>query len=202
MKTLAIIVSAGIAAGASAQVIFDNFGAGDTYQSGSGWTISGSGSPVGTDWDQGDGFTPSQGGAVATIEIAMGLVTGPNEFSLTLYDDNAGVPGTAIWSSGPIVGQMGSFGNMNPPIAVNVGGAANVFAGSQYWLVASSADTTWAAWNQNSISDIGPHVNSQNGGPWNASNTTRGAFRVTLVPSPAGLALLGMGGLVAVRRRR
>lgn len=202
MKMIALLVSAGVAATASAQVVFDNFGAGDTYNTGSGWTISGINSAVGQDFDQGDAFIPSASGAVATIELAIGLVTGPNDFNITIYDDASGAPGTALWNSGAIVGQMGSFGSNNAPVVVNVGGAVNVFSGSQYWVIASSNDATWAAWNINSTGDVGPHAFESNGGGFNISNTDRGAFRVTLVPAPASLALLGAGGLIAVRRRR
>ena len=47
-------------------------------------------------------------------------------------------------------------------------------AGAQYWVTASASDLTDVAWNLNSTNDIGPHAQSQNGGPFNIVPGTRG----------------------------
>ncbi len=180
---LMVVLSAGIATGASAQVVFDNFDAGDTYNTSSGWTVSGIYSVVATDWDAANGFISSISGPIDTIDLAIGHVTGSNEFTLALYDDAGGQPGSLLWMSAPIVGQMGSFGSANPPVTVNVGGAVSINAGQLYWVVASSADDAWLAWNLNSIGDLGPHRSSNDGGQtwaFGGDNDERGAFRVTL----------------------
>ncbi len=171
------------AAGASAQVVFDNFDAGDAYNVGTGWTVSGIDSILATDWDAANGFVSNVSGPIATIDIAIGHVTGANEFILSIHDDAGGQPGAALWTSPPIIGQMGSFGADNPPITVNVAGAVSIAAGQLYWVVASGGSDTWAAWNLNSIGDLGPHRSSNDGGQtwtFGGDSDERGVFRVTL----------------------
>src|SRR5262249_55752285 len=82
---------------AHAQVLFDNFGPGDTYQTNIGWTISSAGSIVGAS-AQGEQFIPSLTASLDSIDIAMGLVVGQNHFDLDLLDDAAGFPGGLIES--------------------------------------------------------------------------------------------------------
>ena len=184
-------------------VLFDNFGFGDTYQTGTGWTLS-EGAPVNTDWDQGDAFTIGGGDFfLDSIELAIGLVVGQNRIFIDVYTTVGGLPGGII-DSAVIDGQMGQFGNANPPIVALFSGSVTLFDGEQYFVIASTDSNTWAAWNLNNVGDVGPHAQRQNLGAWSVSNNTRGAFRVngTLVPAPGVLALLGVAGLVARRRRR
>ena len=184
-------------------VIFNNFGAGNSYNISSGWTLS-EGAPINIDWDQGDGFTVNGGDYfLDRIDLAIGLVVGQNRIFIDVYTTVGGLPGVVI-DSAVIEGQMGTFGQDNPPIVALFDGSTILQNGQQYFVIASTDTDTWAAWNLNSIGDMGPHAFRQNLGDWSVSNNTRGAFRVkgTLVPAPGVLALLGMAGLVARRRRR
>ena len=196
------VLSLAIAATASADVLFNNFGAGDSYNTGSGWTIS-DGSPINTDWDQGDAFTVSGGNYfLDSIEAAIGLVLGQNRVFIDIYDDAGGQPGSVL-ESVTIEDQMGPFGSFNAPIVGNFSGSTLLMDGMTYWAIASSDSNSWLAWNQNDQGDIGPHASSPDGAPWNVGPNTRGAFRINgTLPAPGALALLGLAGLAGTRRRR
>ncbi len=198
----AIAAAMALTSVSTADVIFNNFGAGDTYQIGTGWTLS-DGAPIGVDNDQGDAFTVSGGNFfLDQIDVAIGLVTGTNRIFLDLYDDAGGQPGSVL-ESAVIDGQMGQFGQNNPPIVAVFSGTTLLADGVQYWVIASTDSNTWAAWNWNSIGDVGPHAFRQNMGAWATGNNTRGAFRVIgTLPAPGALALFGLAGLGARRRRR
>ena len=207
MRTpIALLATVGIAASAQAEVVFSNLGPGDSFNT-NGNLVVGAASGLGDlfgDIDRGDEFVPTGSGAISTIEIALGRFTGANEFSLTLYDDASGTPGSVLWSSGAILGQMLPSALEAPPISVDVGGAASVTAGSRYWLIADVGEDTEATWKWNeAITFDNLQARSVDGGPFEIlTGQVRGAFRVTTIPSPAGLAIAGMGGLLATRRRR
>lgn len=207
MKRFALIVASVMAmsftSSSLGDVIFNNFGAGNSYNTGSGWTLS-DGAPINVDWDQGDAFTVNGGDYFLThIDLAIGLVLGQNRIFIDVYTSVGGLPGVVI-DSAVIEDQMGTFGSNNAPIVALFDGSTVLHSGVQYFITASTDTNTWAAWNLNSINDTGLHAFRQNLGDWDANNNTRGAFRVKgdLVPAPGVLALLGMAGLVARRRRR
>jgi hypothetical protein len=204
MKSIAIIGVLALAGGTSADIAFDNFGQGNTYNGGTGWTISGQNSVLNADYDQGEQFTALADGIINFIDIAIGHVTGTNNFFVDLHEDAGGQPGNIIssWTGGP----MQTFGaTSDQPInIVNNDPNANLVAGTKYWIIASVPDDTWAAFNWNSIGDVGPHAFREANGGWQVGDNTRGAFRidVTRIPGPGALALLALGGIGAARRRR
>lgn len=201
----AALVAAGVAFAASAGgpvVLYNNFGAGDSYNTGSGWTIS-QGNPVNQDWDQGFHFTVLGGDFLLTqLDFAMGFVTGTNSITMTLYDSVGGLPGAALESV--VVGGFGGFGNNNPPAAAVFSGSTVLQDGEEYHFIASSANNAWLAWNLNSTGATG-RVYRLDLGPWTRDDSAAAAAaRVwgEVVPAPGVLALLGLSGLVARRRRR
>ena len=95
----ALVAAMALTSVSAADVIFNNFGAGDTYVVGTGWTLS-DGAPLGVDNDQGDAFTVSGGNFfLDQIDVAIGLVTGINRIFLDLYDDAGGQPGSVLESA-------------------------------------------------------------------------------------------------------
>ena len=198
-----IAIALSLTSASLGDVLFNNFGAGDTYQTGVGWTLS-EGAPINVDNDQGDAFIINGGDFfLDSIELAIGLVVGQNRIFIDVYTTIGGLPGGII-DSAVIENQMGQFGNANPPIVALFSGLTTLFDGEQYFVIASTDTDTWAAWNWNNVGDVGPHAARVDLGNWGVSNTTRGAFRVngTLVPAPGVLALLGVASLVTRRRRR
>jgi len=188
--------------GASADILFDNFGSGDSYNTGSGATIS-DGEPINTDWDQGFGFTVAGGTFfLDSLDFAMGHVTGTNEITMSVYDSVGGLPGNVLEEV--VVGGFGPFGQDNPPETAVFSGDTVLEEGEQYFFVASSAENAWLAWNFNNIGDEGTTVRRQDLGDWTTSQGNRVAARVngSPVPAPGVVALLGVAGLVGRRRRR
>ena len=185
---------------ARATVLFNNFGPGQTYdmvnQAG---TISGSATFLGTQV-LGLQFTPSVSGTATQIDVAISFGNGfADNVTLSLQNDNAGLPGTTItsWSltSQPMLGGCCDTVTLSVPLT----------AGTLYWLVATpGASNTFSEWSANNTGD--------NGLKWfggtNTSTNVLGAFDViggTAVPEPgtvtAGVALLLIGVMRRARRR-
>ncbi|MCS6776388.1 MAG: choice-of-anchor R domain-containing protein [Chloroherpetonaceae bacterium] len=190
---------------ASAQVLFDNFGPGNTFQINAGLTQGFFRPPV----VQGMGFTPTVSAHLSCIDLAISLSRGPNVFVLRLLSDNAGMPG-ALLEEWTVVGQMGTFGTVSPIISVTSVNTPFLSAGSQYWVVPFATSATHAVWNYNITGDFGPLAASNDGGITYTilPNQRRGAFRVLggtpAVPEPGPFSLLlatCAGASLLVRRR-
>lgn len=203
---IAVITLSSIGPNALAGIVFDNFGAGDSYITGAGNGISGATSFLGRELDTANAFTPSGSGFVSNIWLAAGLnrvFPGTNELEVWLMDDNNNEPGN-ILEAFLFVDAMGFFGDSNPLLNAEASGETFLMAGEQYWLAASApVPDTYAAWNYNIIGFSGPIAFREDMGNWNViSNTVGfGAFRIS-VPEPTTVVLLGLGlaGLGFARR--
>jgi hypothetical protein len=198
-------------AGASV-VLVNTFGPGDFYSIGSGGTL-GSSYP-GSNAGAADrfSFTGSESYQLDSIELAVGLLGGTNQLTLSLMTDAAGVPGAAL-ESFSFTGQMGPFGSYNPPMVGTSVTHPTLTPGTNYWLVASVPDLTSAAWNKvywdkSTPPIIGTRAYNDNGGPWHVEEDFLDVFRVNgtvaVIPAPGTLllGLLGLGCLRGVLRRR
>jgi hypothetical protein len=200
---------------ARADIIFNNFGPGDGYDTSQGWQVGAS--PLGGPrLEQATAFTPT--GASFTFDqvaIALsrsGFSTGPNLIDVALTTSSGGAPGTVL-ETFRFVGAMGLFGLFSPPLVADSVLHPLLLEGTQYWLVASVPQpTTLADWNLASPVDLGRRAFREVGGPWQVADATvRGAFRVsgtpvggTAVPEPTALTLLSSGvvGLLGHAWRR
>ncbi len=200
-RLLALAAMVAVIPTANAAIAFNNFGPGDSFNTGSGGTIGGPTGPVGY-LIQGEGFNSLASGQVSTITLAYGHVTGTNSATFRLY---SGTPTSfgSLMASWVVTGMPG-FGSGLTFTINNTNPAATLVMGNDYWLVAESASDAWQAWNNNNIGDTGPHTISSDGTNYNFFTGSRNTFRVEVspVPEPATMAILGAGALALAARRR
>jgi hypothetical protein len=201
----ACLLSAAAAMGASADVLFSNFGEGDAYLADTGWSVANDG-PFGADIDEAVRISISGGdSSLDSVEMGIGHLFGPNILFIDLLTDEGGGPGTVIEST--TIEDVGTFGQQNPPEVAVFSGTTILESGESYWISASTVSDTdaWFAWNYNIVEDRGIRAWRQDLGQWNVfSGDPRGTFRVngTPLPAPGMIAVLGLAGLSARRRRR
>lgn len=160
--------------------IYSTFNSDSTnaYDCCGGWTISARDSVVGLRQAVAMPFTPAADANVTKIGVAVGYVTGVNGVSVALYSDSAGLPGEVIERFK--VSSLPTFGECCVTESVHLKGVP-VTAGTQYWVVVKTGkigDATWAAWNFNTISALGPFAFNQGGGWQLSGDSSLSAFNV------------------------
>ncbi len=186
-------------------IIFNDFGAGHSYNSGAGLAIAGTQSMPGfVEW--GEPLTPNARFDLTEIKMALGWVSGVNEVTVSLDTNNGGAPGRAL-ASWSFVGlpQLGTTNSIVQTMAFAHGIVLQ--PGLTYWLVtAPFAANTQAVWNFNStgLNGLGA-VNF--GNVWLTTQVTSGAFEVlgkSVVPEPSIWLLFGTGllGILGTVRKR
>ncbi len=212
MKALCIIGGTllALAAPTHADVIFDNFGPGDTYSLDMGWTLS-YGGPLGGDhWEQAAPFTVTGGDHyLDMIEIAILHNWGPDLIYADIRADDNGAPGDTILETTTGSGMTPPF-VWSPPMQLQFSGNLVLEDGQQYWLALRPEMTdVLISWAFNETDDFGLRAWRFNLGPWETAygdpgtDSERGVYRVhaTPVPAPSSLALVGVAALCACRRR-
>lgn len=192
-----------MAAGAArADVVFSDFGPGDSFQT-DGAGITGASTFFGY-FAAGGAFTPAQNYTVTGVDLAVSGFGSPGEASI--WTDVGGVPGSQI-------GNAAGLTFPGPATIVPVTGLdATVLAGQRYFLVltpgSDNADGTWFYNDGSYLTDV-----SNNGSGWtvNITDTQTPAFDIigsplTLpvgAPEPASIALLATGvAALGLKRRR
>jgi hypothetical protein len=166
------------------QMIFNNFGpALNAYNPGTGWTVSETGSGTGTLWENANAFTPSVGGQITRIDIALSNYFGTNNATVELVQDNGGLPTGQVLGAWSVAGQA-PFGSCCAVTTINTGRLIPVGAGRQYWLVAvpgpNFQNDTWDAWNWTyNNASTGPNMSYEGGVGWiDNTGDPSGAFDI------------------------
>jgi PEP-CTERM motif len=175
--------------------VYNNFGAGNSYDCCNAYTESGAGSFTGFNSLQAMAFTNATGQNIALtqIDIADSFVAGNNSMTLNLYADNGGVPGGVLesWT----VNNLPALGTCCAISTVLDSAGVVLQNGSTYWLAPASDNVTWEAWNWNTTGANGNGALSTDGGTTWAPGPydPNGAFDVlgTAVPEPSAVLLMG-----------
>jgi hypothetical protein len=181
-------------------VLFTNFGAGFSYNTGAGNFVGNAFDGSGNNYAEGDTFTPTTSANFSTLDIALScFLACPDNLTVSLDKNNAGVPGAVLESFTVAGPSLGAFGANNPPVALTaVGPPILLTAGTPYWVTVSADLNDSITWNWNSTGDTSSQAISTDGGTtWFApSGLTPGAYQVngtpvtTVVPEPGALVLL------------
>jgi hypothetical protein len=198
----AVVVAISLSASSQAQNAFNTFGPGQSYNTGTGWTISGSSFTFGN-FAPAMGFTSAATGNLDNVALALGGIAGTGVV-VSLFTDNAGMVGTVLesWT----VTSMPSFGSGGAPVVLaNAVSGLSLTAGTSYWLGAAPIDAgSLAAWNWNNQGITGPFSDSADGGMTYPTprKDTLSAFSVTVTPEPSSIAVMGLGLLPLLTLRR
>ena len=184
-------------------IAFDSIGTGTDFKNGGAW--------FGTAMFAGTGFVASGSGALEKIEMSLYVMNGakPAAYTISLCSNGAGnIPGTSLWSQ--------TYTYTDHPVTGNAQGTTfdivsgpTLTKGETYWVTGSMPSTSGArdalAWHGLLGVDVpGLYAYDSNDG-WANHGTTDAVWgvRVTAVPEPTCLALIGVaGGLLISRRRR
>ena len=186
---------------ASADVIYDNFGAGNAYETRRGYAIG-----LAENWEVGLRFDLSGGDyLLESIVVPIDYSAGTNQVTLRLYDSTNGFPGSIIEEA--TLSGLPEFGAENPLSTFLFSGKTILQDGQAYHLIANGANDSISSfsWKRNSIDDFGTVVGRSGGGSWNLSNDVPlPALRIhgTAIPEPCVLSLMILIVFIPVIRQR
>ena len=198
MLSVGILINLLVQCAARADVVFNNFGPGDSFNISSGYSETG----LFPGQSLGEGFTPAFSGNLSVITIAMSHSSGPNDVHLFLASGVGGVPGSILESW--VVTNLPSAGISYSPLKIGSSSRPLLSAGSLYFLYSQEPGNEVDSWNFNSISEQGDYFVRQNSGAISSGTHTQGAFRVevTPVPEPGILPFAAAAAITTMWHRR
>lgn len=184
-----------------ADVLFNNFGPGDTYYSGAAWTVGSAGginASVAMFFD----VSASTSYEFDGFALAAKYFSGTDGIRVSLCSDSGGLPGASLESFSLTPSSRGGVLTASSTLHTTLA------AGGRYWLAAYGADlTTSAGWFFSPVDTRGAAHSQDLGASWVLhSPDPVGAFRIsaTVVPEPTTCQLgcvLALGGAMLLRRR-
>lgn len=184
--------------------IFSDFGPGNSYTSGVGWTVSGPVSAAGYFQSVAMPFTSSGNYQLSQIDIALSFGAGTNSAMVTLNSDSSGAPGGVLmmWN----LSTLPAFGTCCVVETLRPSSLLLLSSGTPYWVVSNPGTSdTAAAWNFSNVGATGLAELNNGSGFFVAPHSELGAFDVlgnvgTSVPEPTTLMLVA-GGMAWLSRR-
>jgi hypothetical protein len=152
------------------------------YDSTNGWLILGPTSAFGISQWVGMPFTPSANSTASSVKVGVSYYgSGTNAVRIAIYNDNAGVPGTAM--AGFVTKNLPPFGD---PCCDGIRTVSikhtSLTAGTQYWVVVmtnANESNTEGVWFDAAGDPSGNEAFSQNSGSsWFTQTSTLSAFGV------------------------
>jgi PEP-CTERM motif len=197
---------ASVPVASSADVIYSNLGAGNSYVCCTGETISGPSSFSGFYSAQGNGFTSPGTYNVTQIDVALTNASGTNEADVSLWTSVGGLPG-AILGNWIVTNQPYFASTSNTLTTISGITGITLTSGDNYYVIAAPiASDTLDAFNFNNTGALGPIVaDSGSGFTGGLCCGVIAAFDVLgVVPEPSTFAILGAGlaSLGLIRRRK
>jgi hypothetical protein len=183
-------------------VVFDSFGAGNSYNTSVAWGVSGAGTSGGYR-GQAEWFVPTASGNLSASTLAMFQQGGTGRVNYFLAQDNgSGIPGTILEN----------YNNtLTPTGLLTLNSSSHPFlqAGLTYWLCTEPADSTTSnAWFENNQGRALGFAFERSQWGWSAvnnpaSNPNSGVFRisVTPVPEPSTCVLVALGFYLLTTKR-
>jgi hypothetical protein len=199
---LCLLCAAQPLAASSLVTVFNDYGTGSPFDPTSGDTVTNGSNDLSTSF----AFTVPGIVNLALNQIlftaAIGASDTTNSVTLSIETNNGGKPGTQVFTSGAITGQMGVLGSgTNPPVTIDytsVSGSTALLAGATYWLTLDAPTTTHVTWDYGNGNVDGNEAFEQNGSWTLQSSREYGAFEIIAsTPEPGTMTLLA-GGLCLI----
>jgi hypothetical protein len=204
MKKLAFLLFASVGTQLlQADIIYSNLGTPVQFESSSGLTVASGGTDFSTAFSfvvQGNSYQLTQ------IDYAAFLISGggTDTVTATIYTDNGGIPGTALYTTSPPDGGL-QIGNAIEIMDFITGGPI-LNAGSTYWLSLDAPIDSSVGWAYSDSPTASGDDENFVSGVWTSQGTkTQGAFELDgtiAAPEPvtASLFISGFAALVFARR--
>jgi hypothetical protein len=206
-KTVSLLFLALSGSIAQADIIYSNLNPTTPFDTSNGSFVSSGGN----DYSLSFSFSVQNHSYVVTSISFGAFLTagGPNAIIATIYANNGGVPGAAVYTSPEIDNQLALTGATNTNdqdlITIALGGSVFLQQGQTYWLgldnVSPDSEITWGYNGDGTVGNAALMLSE-----WTAVSREQGAFAIDgTIASPepvsAGLLVSGLSALVFFRRK-